>query len=73
MAGDGTLDMVSKWLVIIGGLNWGIAGIGGLIKNATLNMGIVNLLLKSIPMLESLVYLLVGLSAAYMLFGMFKK
>ncbi len=70
MAGDGTLDMVSKWLVIIGGLNWGLVGLGGFI-NAKLN--VINLLLGKIVVVENLVYLLVGLSALYMLWGMFKK
>ncbi|HLD96868.1 MAG TPA: DUF378 domain-containing protein [Candidatus Nanoarchaeia archaeon] len=70
MVGNKTVDMISKWLVLIGGLNWGIAGVGGLMKNATLSSGVFAMLG---PMIASIVYILVGLSALYMLMGMFKK
>ncbi len=69
MAGN-SLDMVSKWLVLIGGLNWGVAGVGGLLKNASLGNGVIAMLGSTIA---SIVYLLVGLSALYMLYGMFGK
>ena len=67
---EGTVDMVSKWLVVIGGLNWGLTGIGGFVKT---NLNVVNLLLGKFPQVEWVVYILVGLSAAYMLYGMFGK
>ena len=70
MAGNGTVDMVSKWLVVIGGLNWGLTGIGGFVKT---NLNVINLLLGKFPQVEWVVYILVGLSAAYSLLGMFKK
>jgi uncharacterized membrane protein YuzA (DUF378 family) len=50
------LHMVTWILVIVGGLNWGLTA---------LNFNLVNMLLGSWPMLEKLVYLLVGLSAVY--------
>ena len=70
MAGDGTLDTVSKWLLVIGGLNWGLTGVGSFIKS---DLNIVHMVLKSIPMLENLVYVLVGAAAVLSLVGMFKK
>ena len=72
MAGDGTLDMVSKWLVVIGGLNWGLVGIGTFAK---IDLNVVNMVLGKVAggVLANIVYVLVGLSAAYMLLGMFKK
>lgn len=72
MAGDGTLDMVSKWLVIIGGLNWGLVGLGAFVGS---DLNVVKLILGGIAggVLANIVYLLVGLSALYMLWGMFKK
>ncbi len=70
MAGNGTLDTASKWLVVIGGLNWGLVGIGAFAKA---NLNVINLILGKISVLESVVYVLVGLSALYMLWGMFKK
>ena len=73
MAGNETVDMVSKWLVVIGGLNWGLVGIGKFAGGA--NWDVVNMILGKISggVLANLVYVLVGLSAAYMLMGMFKK
>ena len=70
MEGNKTVDMVTKWLVLIGGLNWGLTGIGGFVK---MNLNVVNMLLGKIPQAEWAVYILVGLSALYMLMGMFKK
>ncbi len=51
-------------LVIIGGLNWGLVGLG-LWMSADWN--VVNIVLGTWPMVEALVYVLVGLSAIYML------
>lgn len=72
MAEDGTLDNVSKWLVIIGGLNWGLVGLGEFVGS---DLDIVKLILGSVAdgLLANVVYLLVGLSALYMLWGNFKK
>ena len=56
------LHMVSWILIIVGALNWGLVGIGGFMGNS---LNLVNMLLGSMPMLENLVYVLVGLSAVY--------
>lgn len=53
--------MLSYWLLIIGGVNWGLVGL----FNYNLVMG----LFGTWPMVERLVYVLVGLSAVYMLFA----
>ena len=72
MAGNGTVDMVSKWLVVIGGLNWGLVGLGGFVGS---DLNVIKLILGGVAggVLANIVYLLVGLSAAYALMGMFKK
>jgi uncharacterized membrane protein YuzA (DUF378 family) len=49
--------MVAFILVIVGGLNWGLTALG---------WNLVHMILGSVPMLETLVYLLVGLSAIYL-------
>ncbi len=49
--------MVSFLLVVVGALNWGLIGL--------LNFNLVETLLGSMPALENLVYVLVGLSAVY--------
>jgi len=53
-------------LVIIGGLNWGLVGLGYL---WTANWNVVNWLLGSWPTVEAIVYLLVGLSALVLVLG----
>lgn len=57
---------ISYILVIVGALNWGLVAIGGFLGT---NLNIVNLLLGSWPMVEWIVYLLVGLAGVYMLVG----
>ena len=51
------LHMVSFTLLIVGGLNWGLM--------ALFNLNLVNSLLGSMPSIEKLVYILVGVSAVY--------
>lgn len=53
-----TLDLVALVLVIIGGLNWGLVALG---------YNLVTMILGSVPSLVSIVYLLVGLSAVYLI------
>ena len=53
-------------LVIVGGLNWGLVALGSWMGG---NWNVVNLLLGSWPTVENLVYLLVGISAAVLMFG----
>jgi uncharacterized membrane protein YuzA (DUF378 family) len=54
-------------LVVIGGFNWGLVGIGMLFGGA--NWNIVNLLLGGWPMIEGIVYLLVGLATVLKIVG----
>ena len=51
--------MVTFILVVVGALNWGLVG--------ALDFNLVNMLLGAWPMVEKLVYILVGLSAVYLL------
>ncbi len=55
------VHMIAFILVIIGGLNWGLIGINS-------GWNVVNLIFGSIGWLESLIYILVGLSALYLVF-----
>ena len=54
--------MVAWILVIVGGLNWLLVGLGGFMGS---NWNVVSMLLGSWPQVEWLVYVLVGLSAVY--------
>lgn len=55
-----SVHMVAFVLVIIGGLNWGLIGLGAFMGN---NWNVVSWALHSWPAIENLVYVLVGLSA----------
>lgn len=61
------LHVIAFVLVIIGGLNWGLMAIGSWMGGQ--NWNVVNLLLGAWPTVETLVYLLVGLSAVVLMFG----
>ena len=54
-----TLDWLALVLVIVGGLNWGLVGL--------LNFNLVSTLFGEMSGLSKIVYILVGLSAVYML------
>ncbi len=50
------VHMVAFVLLVVGGLNWGLTALG---------YNVVNLILGSVPLVEMIVYLLVGASAIY--------
>lgn len=61
-----SVHKVAWVLLVISGLNWGIIGIA--------NLNVVNLVLGGVPVIERIVYILVGLSALSMFFcGKCKK
>lgn len=53
------LDWIAYVLVIIGGINWGLM---------SFDFNLVALIFGGIPILLTIVYALVGLSAIYMIF-----
>lgn len=60
----GVLDWIAFVLLVVGGLNWGLVAF---------NLNLVELVLGSIPLLMNAVYVLVGLSALYMIYSATKK
>ena len=60
------LHMLSFILIIIGGLNWGLIGLGGFMGS---DWNVVHMILGTWPSVEWLVYLLVGLGALSLLFS----
>jgi uncharacterized protein len=59
------LKTVSKWLVVVGAINWGLVGV--------LNINLVELLLGSVPLLVTLVYALVGACGLWGAYAMLTK
>ena len=47
-------------LLVIGGLNWGLIGVGNLLGS---NWNVIGLILGGIPVLRDIIYILVGLAA----------
>ncbi|MBR3693484.1 MAG: DUF378 domain-containing protein [Erysipelotrichales bacterium] len=52
-----TINMIALTLVIVGALNWGLIGFFG--------FNLVNFLLGGWPLIERLVYILVGICGLY--------
>ncbi|MEK7190498.1 MAG: DUF378 domain-containing protein [Patescibacteria group bacterium] len=59
---------VRKILLIVGGLNWGLVGLG-MLFNVEESWNIVHMLLGQVPVVEAVVYVLVGLAALMKIFG----
>jgi len=57
---------VGKVLLAVGGLNWGLFGVGILMDK---ELNVVNMLLGKMPMLEAVVYVLVGVAAVMYIIG----
>lgn len=66
--GGCTMAMVTKVLVIVGGVNWGLVGLGMLLGSVG-SWNVVSMVLGFSPMLEGVVYVLVGIAAVMMIFG----
>ncbi len=56
--------------LLIGGLDLGLAGLGGYLGS---NWNVINLIFGSLPWLENLIYLLIGISALILIFKKHKK
>ena len=64
--GGCTMSMVGKILLIVGGLNWGLVGVGMFMDT---NLNVVNMILGSMPTVEGIIYILVGIAAVMKIFG----
>ena len=56
------LYKIAKWLLIIGGINWGLVGLGWLVGGGA-DWNVIHMIFKSMPTLEGIIYLLVGVAA----------
>jgi len=64
MAKKSTLDWIALILLIIGGLNWGLV---------IFDSNIVTMLFGAWPIIATIIYALVGLSALYTIYYLFKN
>lgn len=58
--------LVCKVLLVVGGINWGLIGIGIFLSS---DWNLVKIILGSIPTLEAIAYILVGAAAIMSIFG----
>ena len=66
--GGCTMSMTAYTLVIIGGVNWGLVGLGILLGSME-SWNVINMILGSVSWLEGIVYVLIGIAAIVMIFG----
>lgn len=66
MNGGCVVVLITKILLIVGGLNWGLTGVGMMIGS---NLNVVNMILGSMPMIEAIIYIVVGIAAIVSIFG----
>ncbi len=59
------VHVIAFILVVIGGLNWGLVGLGGFAGG---DWNVVHMILGAWPAVEWIVYVLVGLSALVLVF-----
>ena len=64
--GGCVVHKVVKVLLLVGGLNWGLVGAGMLMSK---EWNVVHMLFSSMPKLEAVVYLLVGVAAVIKIVG----
>lgn len=64
MANKSTLDYIALILLIVGGLNWLLVALG---------FNLVTALFSWAPVIETIVYVVVGLAALYTIYFTFKK
>lgn len=64
--GGCTVSLIGKILLIVGGINWGLVGVGILIKS---DLNVIHMLLNSVPVIEGIIYVLVGIAAVVNIFG----
>ena len=55
-----TLDVIAAILLVIGGINWFIVGV--------LDVDLVKLLFGTLPIIQRMIYVLVGLAAFFQIF-----
>jgi len=62
-----TTSITLKTIVIIGGITWGLIGLG-MILGSIGNWNIINIIFGSVPVLEAVLYIIIGVAAVMMIF-----
>jgi hypothetical protein len=67
------LDRIAKIILLVGGLNWGLVGLTGILGMTSFNLVTTLLGFVNLASYANWVYLVVGVAAAYLSFVCFKK
>ena len=62
------MSKIAKILVIVGGVNWGLVGLGMLLGKGDA-WNVVHMIFGSMATLEGIIYVLVGVAAVMKIFG----
>jgi uncharacterized membrane protein YuzA (DUF378 family) len=65
MAEKNVVDWIALVLVIVGGLNWGLVGL--------FQFDLVDFILGAVPVLQRIVYVLVGVGALWLIYYLTKE
>lgn len=57
------VEKIALWLLIIGGLNWGLVGL--------LDFNLIGIIFGNLSILARVIYILVGLAAVYLIWAQF--
>ena len=60
---------IAKWLMVVGGINWGLVGLGMLLGGGLNSWNLVHMIFGSMPTVEGIVYVLVGVATVIKIFG----
>lgn len=61
-------DWASLVLVTVGAVNWGLVGLGRLADSGGDTYNLINIALGTVPELESVIYILIGLAGLYQVY-----
>ena len=64
-----TPTLICKILLIVGGINWGLVGVGMLVNSDAGAWNLIHMVVGSVPTIEGVVYVLVGVAAVMKIFG----
>ena len=70
MFGKSLMGLIAGVLTIVGALNWGLIGVGVFLNR---DLNVVRMVVGSMPAAEAVVYILVGLSAVWVLIESMKR
>lgn len=62
------MSMIGKVLLIVGGINWGLVGLGTLLQSGS-SWNVVEMIFGPVSTLTSIIYVLVGIAGVMKIFG----